>query len=162
MQETCRDSGSIPGLGRSPAEGNGYPLQHSCLENPTHRGTWCATVHGVTKSGAWQYGLYILHSSKSNYSFTSTNYCWLAHIYKQTHTHTHTHNHKTVTNHPVWEPDSSIVRLRLVIFDIQIAMREITKKWIADAWLSLLPAYKTIILQHLFHFLNLDPVNCMH
>ena len=40
----------IPGLGRSPREGNGYPLQYSCLGNPPGRGAWWATVHGVTKS----------------------------------------------------------------------------------------------------------------
>ena len=45
-----RDKGSIPGLGRSPGEGNGYPLQHSCLENPMDRGVQWATVHGVAKS----------------------------------------------------------------------------------------------------------------
>ena len=44
------DSGSIPGSGRSPGEGNGNPLQYSCLENSIDRGTWWATVHGVTKS----------------------------------------------------------------------------------------------------------------
>ena len=44
------DPGSIPGLGRSPGEGNGNPLQYSCLENPMDRGPWEATVHGVTKS----------------------------------------------------------------------------------------------------------------
>ena len=38
-----RDLGSIPGLGRSPGEGNGYPLQYSCLENPRDRGAWQAT-----------------------------------------------------------------------------------------------------------------------
>ena len=42
-----RDMGSIPGLGRSPGEGNGTPLQYSCLENPMDRGAWWATVHGV-------------------------------------------------------------------------------------------------------------------
>ena len=42
--------GLILGLGRSPGEGNCYPLQYSCLENPMDRGTWRATVHGVTKS----------------------------------------------------------------------------------------------------------------
>ena len=42
------DQGSIPGLGRSPGEGNGNPLQYSCLENPMDRGAWQATVHGVT------------------------------------------------------------------------------------------------------------------
>ena len=44
------DPGSIPGLGRSPGEGNGNPLQYSCLENSTDRGAWQATVHGVVKS----------------------------------------------------------------------------------------------------------------
>ena len=42
--------GLIPGLGRSPGEGNGYPLQYSCLENLIDRGAWRATVHGVAKS----------------------------------------------------------------------------------------------------------------
>ena len=41
--------GSIPGLGRSPGEGNDNPLQSSCLGNPMDRGAWQATVHGVSK-----------------------------------------------------------------------------------------------------------------
>ena len=41
--------GSIPGLGRSPGEGNGNTLQYSCLGNPMDRGAWRATVRGVTK-----------------------------------------------------------------------------------------------------------------
>ena len=45
-----RDAGSIPGSGRSPGEGNGYPLQYSCLENPKDREAWPATVQRVTKS----------------------------------------------------------------------------------------------------------------
>ena len=45
----ARDPGSIPDLGRSPGEGNGDPLQYSCLENSMDRGAWWATVHGVTK-----------------------------------------------------------------------------------------------------------------
>ena len=45
-----RDVDSKPGLGRSPGEGNGNPLQYSCLENPMDRGAWWATVHGVAKS----------------------------------------------------------------------------------------------------------------
>ena len=44
------DLGSIPGLGRSPGEGNGTPLQYSCLENPMEGGAWGATVHGVAES----------------------------------------------------------------------------------------------------------------
>ena len=44
------DLGLIPGLGRSPGEGNGYPLQYSGLENSMDRGAWQTMVHGVTKS----------------------------------------------------------------------------------------------------------------
>ena len=55
------DLGSIPGLGRSPGEGNGNPLQYSCLENPMDGGAWWATVHGVTKS--W--------TRLSNFTFTN-------------------------------------------------------------------------------------------
>ena len=44
------DLGSVPGLGRSAGEGNGYPLHYSFLENPMDRGAWWATIHGVTKS----------------------------------------------------------------------------------------------------------------
>ena len=51
-ESTCNvtDLGSVPGLGRSPGEGNGNPLQYSCLENPMDRGAWWATVHRVTWS----------------------------------------------------------------------------------------------------------------
>ena len=53
-ESTCNagDPGSIPGSGRSPGEGNGYPLQCSCLEYSMDRGAWQATVQGVTKSRA--------------------------------------------------------------------------------------------------------------
>ena len=50
MQEMSRDAVSIPGLGRSPGEGNGNPLQYSSLENRMDGGAWWATVHGVAKS----------------------------------------------------------------------------------------------------------------
>ena len=53
VKESARnvgDLGSIPGSGRSPGEGNGNPLQYSCLENPMDGGAWWATVHGVAKS----------------------------------------------------------------------------------------------------------------
>ena len=46
----ARDTGSIPGSGRSPGGRHGNPLQYSCLENPMDRGHWQATVHRVTKS----------------------------------------------------------------------------------------------------------------
>ena len=44
------DSGSVPESGRSPGEGDGTPLQYSCLENPMDGGAWEAAVHGVTES----------------------------------------------------------------------------------------------------------------
>ena len=47
---TAGDSGLIPGLGRSPGEGNGYPFQYSCLGNPMDREAWRAIVCGVAKS----------------------------------------------------------------------------------------------------------------
>ena len=53
VKESARnagDPGSIPGLGRSPGKGNGYPLQYSGLRNPMDRGAWWATVHGVRES----------------------------------------------------------------------------------------------------------------
>ena len=51
-ESTCNagDLGQIPGLGRSPAERNGNPLQYSCLENAMDRGASWATVHGVAKN----------------------------------------------------------------------------------------------------------------
>ena len=55
------DLGLIPGLGRSPGDGNGNPLQYSCLEKSRDRGAWQATVHGVTKSWA----------QLSNFQYTS-------------------------------------------------------------------------------------------
>ena len=61
------DLGSSPDSGRSPGEGNGNPLQFSCLENSMERGSWRATVHGVTKSQIWL---------------------------SDSHTHTHTHIHQ--------------------------------------------------------------------
>ena len=44
------DTSLIPGSGRSPGEGNGNPLQYSCLGNPMDSGAWWATVHGISKS----------------------------------------------------------------------------------------------------------------
>ena len=62
-----RDSHSIPGLGRTPGEGNDNPFQYSCLENPIDREAWRATVHGFAKE---------------------------LNMTEHTHTHTHTHTHK--------------------------------------------------------------------
>jgi len=74
-ESTCSagDLGLIPGFGRSPAEGNGIPLQYSCLEHPMNRGSWLATVHGVAESDKTEQLTYI-------------------------HTHTHTHTHTLQVN----------------------------------------------------------------
>ena len=48
LPDHARDTGSIPGSGRPPGEGNGNPLQYACLENHKDRGTWQVTVHEVT------------------------------------------------------------------------------------------------------------------
>ena len=63
-QSACQagDTGSIPGSGRSPGEGNGNPLQCSCLGNPMDRGAWQATVHGVTEPDM----IYLLDNSSSS------------------------------------------------------------------------------------------------
>ena len=45
----AKDAGLIPGLGRSPGEGNSNPLQYSCVENPMDRGSWRVAVHGVVQ-----------------------------------------------------------------------------------------------------------------
>ena len=60
------DPGSIPGSGSSPGEGNGNPLQYSCLENPMDGRTWWATVHGVAKSRTRLSELTSLHYPQEN------------------------------------------------------------------------------------------------
>ena len=62
-----RHLGLIPGSGRSPGGGHGNLLQYSCLENPTNRGAWRATVHGVSKNQTW---LSTTHSTSWLYQFT--------------------------------------------------------------------------------------------
>ena len=61
-----RDARSIPGSGGCPGEGNDNLLQYSCLEHPTNRGAWRATVHGVSKN---QTGLSAAHSTSWLYQF---------------------------------------------------------------------------------------------
>ena len=53
------DAGSVPGLGRFPGEGNGNPLQYSCLEHPIDRGSWQATVRGVAESNTTEHDHHI-------------------------------------------------------------------------------------------------------
>ena len=62
------DLGLIPGSGRSPGEGNGNPLQCSCLENPMDQGAWWATIHGVAKSRTRQW----FHFTSLHFIFSDT------------------------------------------------------------------------------------------
>ena len=64
------DTGSIPGLGRSPGAGNGSPLQYSCLENPMDRGASCTTAHRAAKESDRTYRL-----NNNNNTCTSGNNC---------------------------------------------------------------------------------------
>ena len=70
------DMGPIPGLGRSPGEGNGNLFQYSCRENPMDRGGWLATVHRVHKE------------------LDMTERLTNTHAHAHTHTHTHTYKYK--------------------------------------------------------------------
>ena len=75
MHETC----SIPVLGRSPGEGNGNPLQYSCLKNPMDSVAWRATVHSVTKSWTKLKGL-STHAHVPSMTFWRVfiiNWCWI-------------------------------------------------------------------------------------
>ena len=74
-----RDAGSSPGWGRSPGEGNDYPLHYSCLENPMDRGPLQATFHGVSKSQT-QLSMLIVGQFTKIFQFTqvlSTRLLWL-------------------------------------------------------------------------------------
>ena len=73
----ARDLDSIPGLGRFPGEGNGYPLQYSCLENPMDRGAWWATVHGITQSRIRLSDWHWVYMHKDRHFFVS----WGEHIH---------------------------------------------------------------------------------
>ena len=59
-----RDTGSVPGSGRSPGGGHGDPLQYSCLGNPMDRGAWQATVHEVAELDMTEYRVSILQDDK--------------------------------------------------------------------------------------------------
>ena len=63
------DWGLIPGLGRSPGEGNGNPLQYSCLENSVDRGAWQAALHGITKNWTWLCDFFVLLSYRTSFYY---------------------------------------------------------------------------------------------
>ena len=76
------DEDSIPGSGRSPGEGNGNPLQYSCLGNPTDRGAWWAAIHGVAKSRTWLKQLNIHALIHLDIPIITISYkCWDNYVY---------------------------------------------------------------------------------
>jgi len=92
----CRKPSFIPGLERSPGEGNGYSLQYSCLENPTDRGAWWATVHGVTKSQTWLntftfHNAFKFHLCCHKWQDFILFYSWMIFYCVYIYTHTHIH-----------------------------------------------------------------------
>ena len=88
-----RDTGLAPGSGRSPGEGNGNPLQCSCLENSMHRGAWWATVHGVTQSRIQLKQLSSMQSKDNKRQKLLQLPLSRLYYFLQLHTHTHTHTH---------------------------------------------------------------------
>ena len=68
------NSGSIPGLGRSPGEGSGNPLQYSCLGNPMDGGAWQATIHGVTEECWTQLSAQTTHGGHYHHYKDSCSY----------------------------------------------------------------------------------------
>ena len=74
------DTGLFPRLGRSPGEGNGFPLQYSCLEYSMVRGVWQAAVHGVTKSRTWLSNSTFLLIYNINFYLFKCTVLWLAYL----------------------------------------------------------------------------------
>ena len=78
----ARDTNLILGLGRSSGEGNGNPLQYSCLENSMDRGAWWATVHGVTKSQTQLSARAHISKLYNIHKYKSTVYIELLYFYR--------------------------------------------------------------------------------
>ena len=89
MLGDVRDTGSIPGLGRSPGGGHGNPLQYSCLENPMDKGAWQAMILGVTNSQTWLKWLSIHTHSLHICLYSIYTKIIYVHISKHIHMYTH-------------------------------------------------------------------------
>ena len=78
LTASAGDLGSIPGLGRPPGEGNGNPLQYSCLENSMERGAWWYTLHRVVKTWTQLRDSTFKRLSLGSSFFCSVLFCFLA------------------------------------------------------------------------------------
>ena len=83
-----RDLGSIPGLGRFPGEGNGNPLQYSCLKNPMGGGAWCRLLSMGSQRVAHDWATSLSFLMDILHSSTDMHMCTCAHTHTDTHTHT--------------------------------------------------------------------------
>ena len=139
------DPGSIPGLGRSPGEGNSNPLQYSCLENPVDRGALWATVHGVAKSrtrlNGCVFSQFVPHSpyctvSTNPFSLSASVFLpisrlictiFLDSLYIYTHTHTVTYICFSLSDllYSVWQTLGSSTSLRMNSFCSFLWLRNI-------------------------------------
>ena len=106
----AEDVGSIPGSGQSPGEGNGNPLQYSCLENSMDRGAWRATVHGIAKSWTWL----ITYPNHSKIEWLKICCCSVAKL------------SSTLRDLTDFKPDSSVLQYLLKFAQIHI-------HWVGDA-----------------------------
>ena len=160
-----RDTSSIPGLGRSPGEGQGKLLQYSCLENRVDRGDWPAMVCRVTKSQIWLKQL-------------------CARMHARTHTHTHTHNdqnsissreviwwsHLEYRNHSIcfeWMPPLSLRLLPLPSASLMLNSLLVTDTLGISTTLEypvLLPYFTHTFVLYYFRFTSLasDNTNTLH
>ena len=102
MQEVG-DAGLILGWGRYPVEGNGNPLQYSCLEKPMNRGAWHVTVDGVTKSGTQLSTRHVLR----------LDWVYLSVVFIRPHAHVQEKGHGC--SHPMWPGPDSVPCVQLVI-----------------------------------------------
>ena len=137
-----RDASSISGFERSPGERNCNPLQCSCLENLTNRGTWQVTVHGVPRSWTWQ---------------------------KQFSTHAHTHTPYD-PGIPLWENQNSKRRMYPSVHCCNIYNRTqkqprclLTHEWIQKTWHAYTIEYYSAVKRKGFEsvvvsWMNLEPL----
>ena len=137
------DPSSIPGLGRSPGEGNSSPLQYSCLGYPTNRGARQATVHGVTKSDTTEWLHF--HFQFCNYTIKPLNctlwwiLCYMNYIlmkYIHTHTQLDLQKHQSLIN---WKFKYLVLNQRWFEKHCLKELHELLAEWLVPDLVLLLP-----------------------